>query len=500
MNENAKMTRVSESNNQASSKSIGNYPVRPRFLSQALFDEFSDLMKQITDQFSSFQQDLKESPHAVSTELHPDSSDSSREAVVAASLRSQRDHQQQGIGEPAHSDTDEVDSQEITAAAEAVENTEELPYDVSNQSESSSALTIDDEKTDQKLPQEVNSSPLEDATAETQIDEAVDQQLLAENTGPIDQSARSPISAVREGAVSTTEHNENVKVQSNVQQVPLQEAAQPDQQDIIHELQYSEHTDKLDVAASSHATRSLEEPVIVSSTAGFVPSSGPSRVSDDTIVNFIRSAALAPSASQSLASANPETGLPKVESIQGALPSGETAPARDFSFVKSQDSARQLDTTRAQRQVPRSALLQNMEKVEGVLKELSRANDGKSVSIRFDPPELGTVRVDVQLRDGALHARLTAESSQVNQLLRERAQELQGILRRLGLDVDRVSVAVGSDGDSRMWDGAYFADSQQSFSEKSSPGADRGGLRRHSFEQVSGGALPQAEVTDHWIA
>jgi flagellar hook-length control protein FliK len=93
----------------------------------------------------------------------------------------------------------------------------------------------------------------------------------------------------------------------------------------------------------------------------------------------------------------------------------------------------------------RAAALRMLERVQLTLKEAARARDGKTISLNLEPVDLGRIKVDVSLRDGALHARLTPENSQVVQALREHAHELQAILRKLGLDVERVTVNVSGE-------------------------------------------------------
>jgi hypothetical protein len=46
------------------------------------------------------------------------------------------------------------------------------------------------------------------------------------------------------------------------------------------------------------------------------------------------------------------------------------------------------------------------------------------------------------MREGGLHARVTAENSQVASVIREKAYELQSMLRKLGLAVEKVTVSV----------------------------------------------------------
>lgn len=156
----------------------------------------------------------------------------------------------------------------------------------------------------------------------------------------------------------------------------------------------------------------------------------------------------------------------------------------------STDSSQKSESLKNSKPLTRGQTLATLEKVEAVLKKASESKDGTMISLRLDPPSLGNIKVDVTFKEGALHARLSAENAQVLQLLREKAPDLQVILRKLGLDVDRVSVSVNS-GDQ----GAFFDDSGQS---------------GHGNEQKSGknfrgladsADAPEAAINlDHWIA
>lgn len=138
---------------------------------------------------------------------------------------------------------------------------------------------------------------------------------------------------------------------------------------------------------------------------------------------------------------------------------------------------------------------QAFEQVEKALQEAARSRDGKTISLRLDPPELGRVRVDVSIRDGVLHARLGADSDQISMLLRERAHELQRMLRGLGLNVETVSVSVR--GDSQDGLGA--------FSQNAGAGNFDFGKDSHlSSERDAAGVLTAPKTSpstdDHWVA
>lgn len=150
----------------------------------------------------------------------------------------------------------------------------------------------------------------------------------------------------------------------------------------------------------------------------------------------------------------------------------------------------------------RSQMLKNMERIESALKEVIRARDGKTISVRLDPPSLGQIKVDVTLSDGQLHARLIADSPHVASALKEKAFELQNMLKRLGLQVERVSVAVVSDGDFQQMSGFFSNSGSFHRGEGSKQGRyDFQVPVKDSIDSGSSGQIVSAvKMVDHWIA
>lgn len=180
-------------------------------------------------------------------------------------------------------------------------------------------------------------------------------------------------------------------------------------------------------------------------------------------------------------------------------PQQQQQQAQEAQLRKSE--ARQGETPE-QARMPKHLANKTMEKVEAVLKEMSKSRDGKTISVRLDPPELGTLKIDVTLRSGVLHARLVPESPQVSLLLREQAHELQGMLRKLGLNVDKVSVAIGADRNGIDFN-AFSSFSQQSNTQQgqSQQGGGVGGTGEESNVVAPAGAmLDSLKIDDHWIA
>jgi flagellar hook-length control protein FliK len=146
--------------------------------------------------------------------------------------------------------------------------------------------------------------------------------------------------------------------------------------------------------------------------------------------------------------------------------------------------------------LPRAFASKTMEKVESALKEVSKSKDGKTISVRLDPPSLGSVKIDVSFRDGKLTARVVAESSQVSQFLREKAPEIQQLLRQIGLDADEVNVWVGSQSE---FSDSHSKDEQQSAAEQFAFNQNEM-FQGQIAKEVKLEANVKPSDLDHWVA
>jgi flagellar hook-length control protein FliK len=151
-----------------------------------------------------------------------------------------------------------------------------------------------------------------------------------------------------------------------------------------------------------------------------------------------------------------------------------------------------------------------LERVESTLKEAARGRDGKTISLHLEPVDLGKVKVDVSLREGTLHARISPENPQVVQALREHAHELQGALRKLGLEVDSVTVSVtAEDFSGEMATGQEASDGRSFQQDRNNMPHERAQvvdntigneLALRSTASVESGRTGARNATDHWIA
>jgi flagellar hook-length control protein FliK len=76
---------------------------------------------------------------------------------------------------------------------------------------------------------------------------------------------------------------------------------------------------------------------------------------------------------------------------------------------------------------------------------VARANLGREnwqVQIRLSPPQLGTLRLDVSVRQGVLNMQVLAETTEAKHLIDSRLGQLRDALQQNGIIVDRVEVDV----------------------------------------------------------
>ena len=173
-------------------------------------------------------------------------------------------------------------------------------------------------------------------------------------------------------------------------------------------------------------------------------------------------------------------------------------------------STQNEQASRSSKTLTRPQTAKMLERVEATLKEAARSRDGRTISLHLEPVNLGKVKVDVSLREGVLHARIAPENQQVMTALREHAHELQSSLRKLGLDVESVSVSVTSDSfegemntGQQMSDGRSFQDERNKMPREQTQLAETT-VGNELAQHTSAGAETQRSATrnelDHWVA
>lgn len=202
------------------------------------------------------------------------------------------------------------------------------------------------------------------------------------------------------------------------------------------------------------------------------------------------------------------------ESARGSVSSqSDATPKRGMSAGQAVGAASEARNTssdmreKAAKPLTRVQVYRMLEKVETAMKEAARSRDGKTIRFRVEPFDVGEVKVDVSLREGLLHARLKAENQQVTAVLRDKAHELQGALRKLGLDVDNVTVTVSEEGDARTATGEQNLSDGKTFQDERNNMPNEG---RQVVENTFGNKLADVSeaglsrvtnaILDHWVA
>lgn len=193
-----------------------------------------------------------------------------------------------------------------------------------------------------------------------------------------------------------------------------------------------------------------------------------------------------------------------VEAKGGANPFSQNQFLNMNSGFAQAQSSESKSINQRVKPLPKAMESKAFERVEQVLKEAVKSKDGKSISFRLDPPQLGKMQIDVSFKDGALHARIVPESQQVGNIIRDRAHELVNSLRKLGLNVEKISLSVS---EQVAFEDSGFSGMHQDFSnheEKNGDHAQKAKQEGNSLgEEVR---LEAARISqkinnlDHWVA
>lgn len=123
--------------------------------------------------------------------------------------------------------------------------------------------------------------------------------------------------------------------------------------------------------------------------------------------------------------------------VSGAL-MGAVSRTQDEP-LKSSDSSRRM--------LPSSMQDKVLERIRQIVQveSASQGRNSNSLTIRLDPPELGSLSVKLTQRSDKLYARIVPENKEVEAALRHRAAELSHILSASGIRAENVHVSIGAE-------------------------------------------------------
>lgn len=109
---------------------------------------------------------------------------------------------------------------------------------------------------------------------------------------------------------------------------------------------------------------------------------------------------------------------------------------------------------------------------------------GGSVTLRLTPPEMGTVRIQMQLQGTQVTAQFHAETDAARSMLQQQLGQLRSALEGQGLSVERLGVQSMSGSNASSFNGSSTQQQNQNFSQNpQDPGANADGRSRGFFQQ-----------------
>ena len=118
---------------------------------------------------------------------------------------------------------------------------------------------------------------------------------------------------------------------------------------------------------------------------------------------------------------------------------------------------------------------------------------GQELQLQLNPPDLGTVRVDVALHDGVLSARIETQSPTTQQILADNLSQLKDSLAQQGVSFDRIDVRLA--GTETGFGGAGTADPSFARHGDSPPDQGAGFVMTEADDAVRSSSAPRVPVT-----
>ena len=121
---------------------------------------------------------------------------------------------------------------------------------------------------------------------------------------------------------------------------------------------------------------------------------------------------------------------------------------------------------------------QLVERIVGSVRQSQ--STGQQLKIRLSPPELGTLQIEVSLKNGEYTAKLEVQNNQVQKVINDNIAQLRDALAKSGIAIDRIEVNINTDSsedqhssqsDARSQSGSEFQSDQ--FSENSNDSDER---------------------------
>jgi len=208
---------------------------------------------------------------------------------------------------------------------------------------------------------------------------------------------------------------------------------------------------------------------------------------------------------------NPSSAAQNPNVALGALNQAQSETARTVPVVQDNVSAIENDQSVSQQSTtgqsaPASGTQSNApvapavdvkqieQLVERIVSSVRQSQStGQQLKIRLSPPELGTLQIEVSLKNGEFTAKLEVQNNQVQKVINDNIAQLRDALAKSGIAIDRIEVNINTDSsedhhssqsDTRSQSGSEFQSDQ--FSEDLNDSDQRQDERSSVEESATG--------------
>lgn len=203
---------------------------------------------------------------------------------------------------------------------------------------------------------------------------------------------------------------------------------------------------------STKASAETSATPIDASAATTGTSPAPSRTIDASIAAIKSAAAATPVSSDAAKSGASNSARPAVEKPGDVSRLLDSAQKTTGNADSSKNTSKSHST---------ADILLRAKLVQRVSKAFQHfGNEGGNIRLKLAPAELGSVRVEMNVREKKVQARVVAETDSAARLLREQLPELRGRLEAQGMQIDQISIER---------DAGASADAQTTFDNGGSP-------------------------------
>ncbi|WP_299465773.1 flagellar hook-length control protein FliK, partial [uncultured Gimesia sp.] len=254
-----------------------------------------------------------------------------------------------------------------------------------------------------------------------------------------------------DNAVDSTSENE-IDAQAALQQRYLRS------RDQTQSGPSSTETSRGEIASGQESIQGISEPVIepVQPEVQTAQTDAAEIVTDKTARDSERSEQKTDGVDQGQLNPNPQPVLDALSRVPSETPKAGSLSQDHVSSIDSDQSSSQQtvasqtapatgsqSATTVEHPVDVKHVEQLVERIVGAVRQSQ--STGQQLKIRLSPPELGTLQIEVSLKDGVYTAKMEVQNQRVQKVINDNIAQLKDALAKTGVSIDRIEVQISTD-------------------------------------------------------